>query len=92
MKKTPKLYKSNTLKNDMIVDIQIKQAKEVTKWIAETKQNYNMLKSLSLKNLTLLGKQAGLDMTYYTTKSKISKGLIIRLTSGMLPIEFNNWK
>jgi hypothetical protein len=68
-----------------------KYSKETQKWIDSTKTAYNILKSMSLKDLQRLGKLGGLDMTHYKTKSLIAKGLMIRL-GAVLPVEFDKWK
>jgi len=70
----------------------MKYNKKVREWIDETKKAYNALKRIPMKDLKIIGNQAGLHMGHYKTKKMIAKGLMIRLTSGMIPIEFNTWK
>lgn len=59
-------------------------------WIKETQHTYNIFKRMSIGDLKLLSKQAGLDLNYYKTKSLMAKGLVMTLTRCAIPIDFKN--
>jgi len=68
-----------------------KYSKETQEWINKTKKAYTVLKSMELKDLQRLGDIGGLDMSHYTTKSLLAKGLLIQLGACM-PNEGDTWK
>ena len=64
----------------------------LNQWIWETQRTYNIFKRMSVNDLKLLSKQAGLDLNHYKTKSMMAKGLVMTLTRGMIPVDFGSWK
>ena len=62
----------------------------VKEWVKETKKVYNNFKNMPLKQLKPICQLAGMDMTHYTTRSLMAKGLIMALGS-VTPIEMEKW-
>jgi hypothetical protein len=66
--------------------------KELTDWISETKKCYRVLKKMPIEDLKTLAKMGGLDLDHYKTKTILAKGMMVRLSNGMLPTEMSKWK